>query len=1163
MTTIQQHQIIEASAGTGKTYTIENEVVRLIAEEGIPLSEILIVTFTEKATGELRRRIRRKLESAWQGNKYTSINNTQLRASIDTFDDAAIYTIHGFCMRMLSEYAFEAGLPFTQQQLDDPQLSDRLFSRSLRGYWRRNILTTDDPMRCRDAVKNDFYKNDIQSVANRFMPGDELIPSTSSKLLSTKVAIVDIITGLKPSFGTIPDNVSDADFIKKINALGIHAATRKSLVTHFTSLLTIVDMYNKQGMTDEVADNFFAWNPTESAINKFDLLVDNGVLKENDVANLKRLLSLKVELVAIVKSHAIMQLFNSKKRYKSDGGFIDFNDMLLLMREALLPPSPLIDILRKRFQVALVDEFQDTDQIQWDIFCNVFTGDDTHRLIVVGDPKQAIYGFRGANVKIYNAALNSLVANAANKRSLDTNWRSYPPLISALNELFSEKSLWFNKATETSHTDIQSPPPPDIRSRLYADESGRRPLTIVEFPGDITGSKAKFSYAFFIAREIKHLMESNIEIVEWRDNKAFKRELHFGDICILIRARTELSAIKYALREENIPFTFSKQGGLFSTIEAEEWRYLLRSIATPDNPGAVLTALLTRFFKCSPETLDNYTLLPVSHPVKVMFSHWHHLAENRMWSQLFQQILSDTGILERELATDDGERIVTNHQHLIQILHEQAVRTRGTINDLILFLDTKCLRKDDDNTDLQRIETERRKVKILTMHGSKGLEFEVVFIAGGFTASKMRSSSGYTTDKGRKYFFNEDKKLKEEQKNEEDADSRRLFYVALTRAKYKLYLPLFTNPKSKGAFSGFIATAINNAWPDKKAVDGNKIGFINVDDRNVPYWDAPVDDDTDVELISLTDTISEIDESLITIPVTNHEWGHRITRVHSFSSLSQHSSSPTEVPVLRFTAEDNQAEEKSPITDDATDTGIIDVDSLPHGAQTGTLLHAILEEIDYSAVLNAADHLTLLAENSPTLATISSLVDRYPLSEDIPAENYYEKIAAIVWRTLQTPMPFLNNTRLAELTDCRHELEFWLPATTITDTIPDITLSNNYLSGFIDLIFRHDNRYYILDWKSNWSPTGDYSRQSLNNIIKNNNYDLQYSIYYLALDRFLRMSLPGYNPDTHMGGVCYLFLRGVGDGDNGIYYVPGDEIILSDIYKDVATRLKYKTTEVN
>jgi exodeoxyribonuclease V beta subunit len=210
---------------------------------------------------------------------------------------------------------------------------------------------------------------------------------------------------------------------------------------------------------------------------------------------------------------------------------------------------------------------------------------------------------------------------------------------------------------------------------LYADGSNRRPLTLVRLPDEINGSQARVTFARFIANEIQHLLTNGIEIVEWRDGTPYRRPLHPGDICILIRSRGELPAIDRALRWANIPYSFPKQGGLFSTLEALEWRYLLRAIALPDDPRAVMTVLLTRFFGCAPETLESYPSLPSTHPIKLTIARWHTLAERRAWAPLFQAIFAETGMLARELHGDDGERIVTNHQHLAQLaLHPESNR---------------------------------------------------------------------------------------------------------------------------------------------------------------------------------------------------------------------------------------------------------------------------------------------------------------------------------------------------------------------------------------------------------------------------------------------------------------------------------------------------------
>jgi len=1163
MMTESRHAVIEASAGTGKTYTIENEVVRLIVDEGIPLTRILIVTFTEKATGELRRRVREKLEAAWRKDPHGP-RAAELRASIDAFDDAAIYTIHGFCARMLSEYAFETRLPFTLQQLDDPLIWERLFARSLRGYWRRVILTDDDPLRNRLAFDGKFYQDDVLRVAKQLMPGDILLPEPTTPLASASQTVSMHLTTLQRTFGMVPADVSQSPFLAQLSALKLHGSTKKSLQTHYAGFLSLLQRYQQEGLTDEVLGDVCGWHPSDTLAKHLPTLIEHGLLTEQDEGAFIGILGVQDGLKAGIITHAIKQLADSMSRYKREGGFIDFNDMLLLVREAMQQAPALIRLLRERYAVALVDEFQDTDQVQWEIFRTVFA-DDAHRLIVVGDPKQAIYSFRGANVNAYLAACNDLATHGGERHSLDTNWRSYPPLVQALNDLFAPATGWFGEGA-IQHTAIAVPPPDLVRARCYADGSGRRPLTLVQQPAGMSGGDARVAYARFVAHEIRHLLASDIEIVEWRGATPYRRPLHPGDLCILIHRRSELPVLDRALRWADIPYSFPKQGGLFATREAQEWRYLLRAIAAPDDPQAVMTALLTRFFACPPETLERYPALPGTHPIKLTLARWHELVERRAWALLFQAVFEDTAILVREVALADGERTVTNHQHLAQLLHEQAVRTRGTLEDLIAFLDNRCVRGGDDETDLQRIETERRKVQIMTMHAAKGLEFPVVFLAGGFTAGAGgKGCPSYTTPTGRVYAFDCNEEAERLAAEEADQDNRRLYYVALTRAKYKLYVPHLAQLKRKtGPLATFIADAIERAWPSESWDGDDRVAYLPINENGLPLptagqWRAPLDAAAGVAPLAAADAAPVIDESRLALPVIDPAWGQRVTRVASYSSLAAQEEAAADLPALQYAAPAETAPAIArPVEDDASDVPVVaeEADNLPHGAATGTLLHAVLEEIDYPAVLAAEEPEALLRDDATTQACIDRLLDRYPLRREGNLETDRAHIARIVWQALHTPMPFLDGLPLGALTDRRHEVEFWLPAPGLRVVgVPDIRLEHTYLSGFIDLVFRHAGRYYVLDWKSNWSPSGDYGQATLEGIMSEHQYDLQYRIYQVALDRLLRLSVPGYDPARHLGGICYLFLRGVGTGETGIYFVPADAINLTQTTTDLLRRL--------
>jgi exodeoxyribonuclease V beta subunit len=371
----------------------------------------------------------------------------------------------------------------------------------------------------------------------------------------------------------------------------------------------------------------------------------------------------------------------------------------------------------------------------------------------------------------------------------------------------------------------------------------------------------------------------------------------------------------------------------------------------------------------------------------------------------------------------------------------------------------------------------------------------------------------------------------------------------------------------------FVGQAMESAWPLSTWDGDDRVAYVPVAEDGTPIpsatpWHAPVDDAAGVAPLAMATPTRSIDEARIVCPSINPAWGQRITRVASYSSLADHEASPASMPILQYEpSAEMSAAITRPVDDDATEPVIPeeDTDDLPHGAATGTLLHAILEGIDYPAVMAAEAPGALLEDGTNTQTCIDRLLDRHPIRRDGVRETDRQRIARLVWHTLRTPMPFLDGLPLGALTDRRHELEFWLPAPGLrTVTVPDIRLDHTYLSGFIDLVFRHAGRYYVLDWKSNWSPSGDYSRVTLDTIMREHQYDLQYRIYLVALDRLLRLSLPAYDPSTHLGGVCYLFLRGVGRGDAGIYAVSADSISLSAVHAELLHRLgaNTPTTEV-
>ncbi|MGR3319261.1 MAG: UvrD-helicase domain-containing protein, partial [Candidatus Anammoxibacter sp.] len=467
-----------------------------------------------------------------------------------------------------------------------------------------------------------------------------------------------------------------------------------------------------------------------------------------DITNARHMLS-----IATIK-----QLGNDVAQYKRKNGLISFDDMLTHVALAIDSSNnnPSLERLRTRYKYALVDEFQDTDVIQWKIFRTIFLYGKDQRLYLIGDPKQAIYSFRGADVFTYLEARKELKALADNGKamlySLETNYRSCPGLIHSFNYLFKQDE-WFGEEGEGSINNEsgnekiryrQTSFPPDATNAL-CNERGRVPFTVVNITGncdEATKTKlekstrlAKKRMAEFTAHEINYLV--NTETI--KDNikdKNGERALDYCDICILVRKKSEVAVIEKALDDLQIPHTYYKKPGLYQSDEALELAYLFRAIEEPNNNSALKKALLTPFFNVKIEDLHNYADVAPSHIIKRLMSKWHEYVIGRRWSCLFQSIIKDTGILVRirEQEEYNADRKLTNYTHVLQNLEDIAVRQNMDFADIINTLENYRLQKAEieKETDLHKTESDKSNVKIMTIHSSKGLQFPILFLICGF-----------------------------------------------------------------------------------------------------------------------------------------------------------------------------------------------------------------------------------------------------------------------------------------------------------------------------------------------------------------------------------------------------------------------------------------------
>ena len=871
---LTRHALIEASAGTGKTYTLENLVVRLLKErQDIAIENILMVTFTEKATSELKTRIQEKLleeiRSAGDGQGDGTIVQ-KIRDTLDAFDTASIYTIHGFCHTVLKDFAFENENLFQNEVVNDAPIFDTLIKEQMRKVWPE-VYGEDLPEMLHVSgfsTGKDKFLSLVVNIARRvFRPavGDEIKPDTQDQSIAQiRATIITQVMALKPLIG-VPPAFSDG-----FNQLNIHGSSKKLLMEKMViPLETYLSQIDESSFAlVDLLELIKKIQAVESSKRKgIKCLVPEKWLKAGDniqicpnleaiAVRLEGLTEVLVQLTYYLAIETVKQLQTDAARVKRQNGWISYDDMLSQVAAALHSDhcSGLIQTLRAKYSIAFVDEFQDTDPVQWRIFKRLFldhcSGSSENLLILIGDPKQAIYSFRGADVYAYLEARNEMERLAeiggAGLYSLATNWRSKPELVAAFNDLFGREE-WFPPHDQVGSFEIGyqgagSPDKNDLPVVLTADRSRRSVLNVVDLRGSASPKQAKPILARFIAREVRYLVDrGGIEI---QAKNGEPRPLDFGDICILVRGKPDASLLEPELMDLGIPYSFYKKPGLFLSDEALYLSLVCHAVFDPGSIPDVKKALLTPFFAYEPNDLYAYETLPVSHPLKQLLLHWNDLARCRKWGLLFQSLMEDSGLLFREAESREWERKYTNYRQIFEHLEAVAYRNNLDFRGLSALLDSyrKQTIGAQDDADIHQIETEAQKVQIMTMHVSKGLQFPVVFIAGGLTQpfaddyhvyhdydpANPDAGSRKVIDLSRTY----GKEQHDREKNDED---KRLYYVALTRAQFKLYVPFFPATSGHawmGPVCGFLSAAIASTFP--KTDDNPALGWLIPDVGTVP-----------------------------------------------------------------------------------------------------------------------------------------------------------------------------------------------------------------------------------------------------------------------------------------------------------------------------------------
>ena len=1193
---LTRHGLIEASAGTGKTYTIENLVVRLLKETDVELENILLVTFTEKAASELKIRIREKLEGELNDLKDKGKAPKKLRDALDTFDKAPIHTIHGFCQTVLRDFAFENSVLFESEVINDAPLFETLLKEQMRKDWPEIYGESLEEILeiSRFSQKKGFLLDTIIKLAQSLhkAAGDRLLPDLHGRgFKEIKEEIASACMEIKGLLG------ADGEFSSGYAELNFNARAKKNILDN---IVVPVENYFEEAEEDGLdicvlSDLMAEVKDTKSGGRRgLECLVPkkwnkggpNLEVCPNLDALKQRLEKLSIrlnDLQYMLPVEAIQRLQDDVSRTKQSHGWLSYYDMLSLVEKALYGDnsSNLLSKLRNRFKVAFIDEFQDTDPVQWRIFRKIFIDrrdtDLQNLLFVIGDPKQAIYSFRGADVYVYLSAKNEMERlekkEQAGLYSLSVNWRSQPELITAFNTLFCGEA-WFKPQALANEFEIgyQSTDSPDKGDRpveMIADNSNRPVLNIVDLSEAPSPRSAKPRLAKFVAKEIKHLISSDIRM---KEKGSDERTIGFGDICVLVRSRSDVPFIEEELAREKIPYTFYKKPGLFVSDEAVYTSLLFHAILDPGDSSAVKKALLTPFFGFKLAELFAYEEMSPSHPVKETLFKWNGYAMSRRWSHLFQSLVEDSGLLSRESVESGWDRKYTNYQQIFEYLEEVAYRKNLDFRGMSAILDTYRNRSldADGGVDIHQIETEAQKVQIMTMHVSKGLEFPVVFVAGGLTQPASYQDRYHTYHAIKKGGLSSEIRRivdltksdgggrHESEKMDED---KRLYYVASTRAQFKLYLPFYihkTNAPWLGPVCTQLSPALLDAFP-KSEVDKDVIWLMA--DHHLSASTAR----TGFEKTP-RHAIIPVGEVFELLSFQGSYEQRRIT-LDSFSSLHQKMSLADEgrEEGLSFRTEQGGKEDDEGFASLGMEavSRERDLDEVPGGIDVGLMFHDILEHIDYGVVLKA-----ITRKRGPLLSLMHNEGTREIVLGQMEAHRvdvrWKDSVCRILGNTLTTPVaPVADDFILAHLKegDRLHEAEFYysFPSRAIRpDRIPGCEISDRFIRGFVDLVFRKDRKFYIADWKSNTLEAG-YDLESMGKSMDHADYHLQYKLYAVAVLRWLKQALGDrFDPERDFGGVFYFYLRGMGMGEgSGIYHVPPNELgTLEQLEEEIAMILR-------
>lgn len=1094
--------VVEASAGTGKTYFLEHRVVDLILQAEAELPQILIVTFTEKATAELRRRIHDLVDrlarveptttepeplahpdpdgsdgSQW---RIDAAGRARLRAAAQAFSQSVIVTIHGFCHRVLLEDAFAANRLFEQVQVADEVAFRAAFYDVL-----RDTLAVDPAL----AEWLEVYLR--QGGGDRVAQLERLLLSSMRAQANPRER-----TGMFSLRQLLEqlDVLADAARYAELLAEPSLAKVKRWAPSWLDDVVAAVALARPRTRAAEILVDLEGARDSASKLVE-RLTSPRSPRSAAQLESLRQLAELP-SLEEMVVAQFLEPVVARVERDKAVRGQLDYQDMLVLVREALIGPrgGEIAARLRSRMPWVLIDEFQDTDEVQWEIFRTVWMAGPSGGLTVVGDPKQSIYSFRGADVATYLRATQELCDAGAVRVVLTQNQRATAQLVEVTNLL-----LLGNRLMPFFDGDIRYDPPVTASGRITLDSPGVAPMVALPVRAEEKASTEAVRYALrhAIATEIEALRDTPLR---WSKDGA-ARVTGLADIFVLTRTSREAQDVAHTLRGRGIPCALVQNEHLFATREAAELVEVMAAIASPRDRSARLRALRTRFFDVPWTQLPEMIDAPDHHPMLRALYDWHHLARDREYERLFHHLLDDSRYAERALILGSAPRSLVNTQHLLEVCAAHVAVTRCDIHDLVFelrrWLEDEGVRPDD--LDVQRIESDGDAVVIQTIHRAKGMEAPVVFLYGGDGPAPGGRAAVRTYHKEARRFLAigpQESQDTEAIESEIRRENQRLCYVAMTRAQLRLYLPLPIKMESDRAFYP-IQLYLRPLHTHHSAA-----GLIEVREVPVPGGAGFFEVDS---LDDFTPPRRPERPAVHAVPV--HQRGLAMVSYSRLAGSGEHRLQAN-VPDLAL--------DEEPVPRDAQDLLDVAPTALLPGADSGLFLHDLFERVDLEELRRLHRQGGSAAEwaaSAPVRELVVTMARQRridPVRAACGAELVYQTLTAPIVSsgTWQVELPPLLDAELAR------EVEFLFPlpnpARAGASSAP-----RGFVKGFIDLLVRIGDDLWVLDYKSDYLGNGGAAAAQQR---VEDKYQLQARLYAVAAQRLVP-------PGGRLAGLLFAFVR--------------------------------------